>query len=227
MRAARAVSGPGAPGRSTDRLARFPLGGELEAFWRDPAHRDVESWRAHEDINDVMLATSPARRRWSELARPLLHSIVWTRHASASSMVEQQILARGVRDPRVLAAMGAVPRGSLPAARARGVCLRRSAAADRGRPDSLSRIVALMAEALRLQPDDDVLEIGAGLGYAAAVLAEVARRVYTIERHAMLADLARAARAARLRQRRGSLRRWHARLARARAVRRDRRRRRP
>ena len=42
-----------------DRLARFaPLGGELEVFWRDPAHREAPSWRAHEDINDVMLATS-------------------------------------------------------------------------------------------------------------------------------------------------------------------------
>jgi hypothetical protein len=49
------------PGRARllARLAPFlPLRGELEAFWRDPAHRDVASWRAHEDINDVMLATS-------------------------------------------------------------------------------------------------------------------------------------------------------------------------
>jgi protein-L-isoaspartate(D-aspartate) O-methyltransferase len=50
-----------------------------------------------------------------------------------------------------------------------------------------------MTEALRLKPSDIVLEIGAGSGYAAAVLAEIAAQVYTVERHAELAAHARAA----------------------------------
>ena len=45
--------------RGFEPLARFaPMRSEIEAFWRVPAHREVASWREHEDINDVMLATS-------------------------------------------------------------------------------------------------------------------------------------------------------------------------
>jgi len=107
-------------------------------------------------------------------------------------MVERQIRARGVRDPRVLAAIGAVPREAfLPPELVEFAYDDRPLPIEAGQTISQPYIVALMAEALRLQPDDDVLEIGAGSGYAAAVLAAMARRVYTIERHAELADLAR------------------------------------
>jgi protein-L-isoaspartate(D-aspartate) O-methyltransferase len=60
-----------------------------------------------------------------------------------------------------------------------------------GQTISQPYIVAVMAEALGLRPSDRVLEIGTGSGYAAAVLAHIAREVFTIERHAELADLAR------------------------------------
>ena len=52
-------------------------------------------------------------------------------------------------------------------------------------------IVALMTAALELKPGDRVLEVGTGSGYAAAILAEIATQVYTIERHKILADSAR------------------------------------
>ena len=142
-------------------------------------------------------------------------------------MVERQIRARGV-------ARSARARRDRERSRARRSCppeLAEFAYDDRplpieaGQTISQPYIVALMTEALELEPDERVLEIGTGSGYAAAVLARIATQVYTIERHAELADArARAARAARLRERRGALRRRHARLARARAVRRDRRR---
>ena len=107
-------------------------------------------------------------------------------------MVARQIRARGVRDPRVLAAMTAVPRESfLPAALAEFAYEDRPLPIAAEQTISQPYIVALMTEALGLRPDEDVLEIGTGSGYAAAVLAHVARRVYTIERHPELAEGAR------------------------------------
>jgi protein-L-isoaspartate(D-aspartate) O-methyltransferase len=107
-------------------------------------------------------------------------------------MVERQIRARGVRDPRVLAAIGAVPREEfLPPELAECAYDDRPLPIEAGQTISQPYIVALMTEALKLRPDEDALEIGTGSGYAAAVLAGVARHVYTIERHAALADIAR------------------------------------
>ena len=112
-------------------------------------------------------------------------------------MIDRDLRRRGIRDPRVLAAMAAVARDAfLPAE------LTEFAYEDRPLPIALGQtisqpyIVALMAQALRLDPGDRVLEIGTGSGYAAAVLAELAREVYTVERHAELAAAARHALAA-------------------------------
>jgi protein-L-isoaspartate(D-aspartate) O-methyltransferase len=108
-------------------------------------------------------------------------------------MVERNIRARGVRDERVLAAIGSVPREAfLPEELAEFAYEDRPLPIEAGQTISQPYIVAVMIEALRLRGDEDVLEVGAGSGYAAAVLARVARRVYTIERHCELADLARA-----------------------------------
>lgn len=108
-------------------------------------------------------------------------------------MVHRQIAGRGIADPRVLAAMETVPREAfLPEA------LQELAYADtplpigEGQTMSQPYIVACMAEAAGVGADDRVLEIGAGSGYAAAVLGELARQVFTIERHPALAELARA-----------------------------------
>jgi protein-L-isoaspartate(D-aspartate) O-methyltransferase len=104
-------------------------------------------------------------------------------------MVADQIAARGVRDPRVLAAMRRVRREVFVPAD-----FRRFAYADRplpiaaGQTISQPYVVAFMVESLALDGDEKVLEIGAGSGYAAAVLAELAGEVYTIERVAELAE---------------------------------------
>ena len=97
-------------------------------------------------------------------------------------MVETQLRARGIRDPRVLQAMAAVPRH-------RFVAIREVELAygdfpiDIGLGQTISQpyIVAYMCEALQLDPNDTVLEIGCGSGYQAAVLAGLVREVYTIE----------------------------------------------
>ena len=107
-------------------------------------------------------------------------------------MVKTQIAARGVRDPRVLAAVGAVPRERFVSEE-----LAEFAYEDAPLPieaeQTISQpyIVALMAAALELRGGERVLEIGTGSGYAAAVLGRLAAEVYTIERHEALADLAR------------------------------------
>ena len=112
--------------------------------------------------------------------------------AQRDRMVERQIAARGVRDPAVLAAMRSVPRERfLPPTWRSSPTRTAPCPSTQGQTISQPFIVALMTEALRLGPDDRVLEIGTGSGYAAAVLARIAREVYTIERHAELAETAR------------------------------------
>ncbi len=111
------------------------------------------------------------------------------RHA----MVERQLRRRGMRDERVLAAMEAVPRHEFVPGSERSMAYDdRPLPIGGGQTISQPWIVARMAEVLDLGPDDVVLEVGTGSGYAAAVLAELAGRVVTIEQ-----DRALAARAAR------------------------------
>lgn len=103
-------------------------------------------------------------------------------------MVEVQIARRGVRDPRVLQAMRTVPREAFVAAAMTDLAYQDSPLAiGHGQTISQPYIVALMVEAAGLSPGARALEIGTGSGYAAAVMAEIADRVYTIERHQTLA----------------------------------------
>jgi protein-L-isoaspartate(D-aspartate) O-methyltransferase len=102
--------------------------------------------------------------------------------AARLRMVETQIAARGVADPRVLEAMRKVERHLfVPEA------LRAEAHGDtplpigRGQTISQPYVVALMTELARVEPDDRVLEIGTGSGYQAAVLSTLAREVCSIE----------------------------------------------
>jgi protein-L-isoaspartate(D-aspartate) O-methyltransferase len=112
--------------------------------------------------------------------------------AERARMVDEQIAARGVRDPRVLAAMRRVPRHAFVPARWRA-----EAYADHplpigeGQTISQPYIVALMTELAAVAPGDRVLEVGTGSGYQAAVLAELGADVHSIE---IVEPLARAAR---------------------------------
>lgn len=106
-------------------------------------------------------------------------------------MVREQIEARGVRDPAVLAAMRAIPREEfvLPAHRSLAY-IDRPLPIEEHQTISQPYIVALMAEALQLKPEDYLLEIGTGSGYAAAVLSQIVSHVYTIEYFPKLAQSA-------------------------------------
>jgi protein-L-isoaspartate(D-aspartate) O-methyltransferase len=107
-------------------------------------------------------------------------------------MVEEQIVSRGIKDPRVIAAMKKVPRHLFVEE-----ALESQAYNDHplpiGEKQTISQpyMVALMTEALQLKEKERVLEIGAGSGYQTAILAELAEKVFSIERIRSLAIKAR------------------------------------
>jgi protein-L-isoaspartate(D-aspartate) O-methyltransferase len=108
-----------------------------------------------------------------------------------TEMVASQIAARGIRSPEVLAAMGAVRReGYVPSYLGEFAYEDTPLPIEEEQTISQPYIVAFMVEALELSEKDRVLEIGTGSGYAAAVLAEIAAEVHTIERHERLARTA-------------------------------------
>ena len=111
--------------------------------------------------------------------------------AARERMVTEQIVARGVRDPVLLEAMRAVPREAfVPPELAEFAYEDAPLPIEAGQTISQPYIVAAMLEALALSPGARVLEVGAGSGYAAAVLSRIAAVVHTIERHGELAALA-------------------------------------
>jgi protein-L-isoaspartate(D-aspartate) O-methyltransferase len=116
------------------------------------------------------------------------------RQDERDAMVAGQIAARGVRAPRVLAALRRVPRHAfVPASRRASAYDDRPLPIGEGQTISQPYIVALMTEAAEVEPGDKVLEVGTGSGYQAAVLAEIASDVRSIELLEPLASRARAA----------------------------------
>ena len=109
-------------------------------------------------------------------------------------MVTSQVARRGVTDPGVLEAMREVPREAFV-----GAGMEEFAYEDAplpiaaGQTISQPYIVALMIEAAQIKPNDRVLDVGTGSGYAAAVLSRLAGKVFSVERHRELADSARRA----------------------------------
>ena len=111
--------------------------------------------------------------------------------ALRSAMVERQIVSRGVRAPLVLEAMRTVPREAfLPQSLHEFAYDDSPLPIDASQTISQPYIVAFMVEALDLKGGETVLEIGAGSGYAAAVLSRIAGRVFTVERIGQLAEKA-------------------------------------
>lgn len=108
------------------------------------------------------------------------------------AMVREQLERRGIRNPRVLAAMRRVPRHWFvpPELRARAY-EDGPLAIGLGQTISQPYMVGAMTTLLNLSGDETVLEIGTGSGYQAAILGELAREVHTIERHPELAERAR------------------------------------
>ena len=107
-------------------------------------------------------------------------------------MVRKQVMARGVVDRHLLAAMREVPREVFVGDRYHEFAYEDSPLPiEDGQTISQPYIVALMIEAAHVRPGDTVLEIGAGSGYASAVLSRIAQHVHAIEWHRSLADVAR------------------------------------
>ena len=112
--------------------------------------------------------------------------------AMRERMVETQIKTRGVKDPRVLSAMLKVERHLfVPKGLQTSAYTDQPLAIGEGQTISQPYIVALMTELLELKGDEKVLEIGTGSGYQAAILAELAKEVYTIEIIETLANSAK------------------------------------
>jgi protein-L-isoaspartate(D-aspartate) O-methyltransferase len=107
-------------------------------------------------------------------------------------MVDSQLRGRGIADERVLGAMTRVPRHEFTAERFRDQAYEdHPLPIGEGQTISQPYIVALMLEALELKSSDRILEIGTGSGYVTALLAELTAEVFSVERHAVLADQAR------------------------------------
>ncbi|UCD66919.1 MAG: protein-L-isoaspartate(D-aspartate) O-methyltransferase [Deltaproteobacteria bacterium] len=98
-------------------------------------------------------------------------------------MVEEQLIPRGIHDPKTLEAMGKVPRHLFVEE-----AMKNQAYGDfplpigRGQTISQPFIVALMTQAMDLKGHESVLEIGTGSGYQAAILSQICEKVYTVER---------------------------------------------
>ena len=112
--------------------------------------------------------------------------------ADRDRMVKEQIVARGVRDAKTLAALRKVPRHLfVPEAAGREAYEDHPLPIGHAQTISQPYIVALMTESLGLQGGETILEVGSGSGYQAAVLAEIAAQVYSIEIVEPLAEEAR------------------------------------
>ena len=111
--------------------------------------------------------------------------------AQRQRMVERQLKGRGIKDERVLAAMGKVPREAFVPPESRDASYE-DGPLPIGYDQTISQpyIVAFMTEQLRLKPSDRVLEIGTGSGYQAGILAELVSEIYSVE---IVEPLARAA----------------------------------
>ena len=116
----------------------------------------------------------------------------YPRSDERSRMVEHQIRARGITNPRLLTAMREIPRHLfIPPPYNTSAYEDAPLPIGNGQTISQPYIVALMTELLDPQPEDRVLEIGAGSGYQAAILSRLVQHVTTIERIPGVADLAR------------------------------------
>ena len=117
---------------------------------------------------------------------PTIHTIL------RQQMVTSQLRARGIADERVLEAMSRVPRHEFAPERFRDQAYEdHPLPIGEGQTISQPYIVAIMLEALKLSPNDKVLEVGTGSGYVTALLAELTADVLSIERHVSLAESAR------------------------------------
>ena len=112
--------------------------------------------------------------------------------AEREAMVERQIESRGIHDPKILEAFRAVPREEFLSDQHRDLAYGdHPLPIEAGQTISQPYIVALMIQAAEVKPGDKVLEVGAGSGYAAAVIGCIAGKVVAVERQGELVEIAR------------------------------------
>jgi protein-L-isoaspartate(D-aspartate) O-methyltransferase len=112
-----------------------------------------------------------------------------TKRSPLDQMIQTEVVDRGIRDPRVIAAMRAASRDRFFRAEQRNRAFTgRAIPIGHGQTISEPFIVALMTERLIVEPDNRVLEIGTGSGYQTAILCKLAKEVFTIERVKPLLD---------------------------------------
>jgi len=155
------------------------------------ANKEADAEQRRTDANEQ---SEQEQERWED-KRPLRpdhnHPAFTERLKERTAMVTRYIQGQGIRDPNVLRSLRTVPRHAFV-----GPGEQRYAYADRPLPidqdQTISQpyVVAFMTEALKLKPNSKVLEIGTGSGYQAAVCAEIASEVYTIE---IIEELAKSA----------------------------------
>jgi len=103
--------------------------------------------------------------------------------ALRANMIEHQLRRRGIKDPRVLDVMGALPREQfVPQSAWNEAYADRPLPIGQGQTISQPYMVAIMSEAMSLQGHEKVLEIGTGSGYQTAILAHLADKIFTVER---------------------------------------------
>jgi protein-L-isoaspartate(D-aspartate) O-methyltransferase len=113
--------------------------------------------------------------------------------AERKKMVQTQIAARGIKDMRVIAAMGTIPRHLFVEESMQSMAYQdRPMLIGENQTISQPYMIALMTESLKLRPMDRVLEIGTGSGYQTVILAKLSEWVYSVERFPNLAGKARA-----------------------------------
>ncbi len=161
------------------------LGGTL-FFFKINCKRSIFIWA-------ILLSLQPAPASFAEQQDSLLPKAEDAFAAPRRAMIDRDLRRRGIKDPRVLAAMETVPRHLFVPEK-----LRPFAYEDWplpiGEDQTISQpyVVAYMSELLELRGNEKVLEIGTGSGYHAAVLARLASEVYSIEIIQALSDSAKA-----------------------------------
>jgi len=173
------------PNRSRDHLAALFFLVVLLCLWLASgiSWKSSLPWMAEAQNAEDVQKTATAPDDQPPPSRPTHQHLSFNeRVEERQAMVFQQIQARDIKDPNVLQAMRTVPRHAfVPSSQEVHAYRDYPLPIGEGQTISQPYIVAFMTEALRLDPNSTVLEIGTGSGYQAAVCAEIARHVYTIE----------------------------------------------
>jgi len=180
-------------------LSPLPPSGDRTAKSLLPPLRAPEGWNHRPSTEKRRGSTSLVAVWWMRAFRFTVRSVVRRNVGNSDDKLERarrellaELRALGIRDERVLSAMERVPRHLfVPPELVPYAYEDRPLPIGAGQTISQPYIVALSTQALELSPQDRVLEIGTGSGYQAAVLAELAGEVYTVER---LPELSQAAR---------------------------------